>query len=229
MLRPHYKYKSSIIPNSRPFPFLVIRSDWDSLKHHMADIHQQITKKTNSCSTDELWCIFRDGLQEGIRRFIPHKTAKSKDNFPWITADIRKMMRKRDKLYSRQKSSRTAENISQFKSLKHRVQREVRSAYWNYVESIIEPMDEEKPYEGMKRFWTLKKHARSDSGGITPLRDQGQLVSDARGKAEILNRQIRVGLHERPDSDTGRSIAFESIPDSSRHPYNIRGCLEAPE
>ena len=166
------------------------KADWDSLKHHMADIHQQITKKTNSCSTDELWCIFRDGLQEGIRRFIPHKTAKSKDNFPWITADIRKMMRKRDKLYSRQKSSRTAENISQFKSLKHRVQREVRSAYWNYVESIIEPMDEEKPYEGMKRFWTLMKHARSDSGGIAPLRDQGQLVSDARGKAEILNRQF---------------------------------------
>ena len=138
----------------------------------MADIHQKIKKNTNSCSTDELWCIFRDGLQEGIRKFIPHKTVKSKDNFPWITADIRKMMWKQDKLYSRQKSSRTAEKISQFKSLKHRVQREVRSAYWSYVESIIEPMDEEKPYEGMKCFWTLMKHAPSDSGGIAPLRDQ---------------------------------------------------------
>ena len=51
-------------------------------------------------------------------------------------------------------------------------------------------MDEEKPYEGMKRFWTLMKHARSNSGGIAPLCDQGQLVSDARGKAEILNRQF---------------------------------------
>ena len=42
-----------------------------------------------------------------------------------------------------------------------------------------------------KIFWRFIKALKRDSGGIATLRDQGQLISDSRGKAEILNHYFK--------------------------------------
>ena len=75
--------------------------------------------------------MFRDGVQEGIRKFIPHKLAKTRDNLPWLTQEIKKLMRKRDKCYTKLKKARhdKAKLKTTLKSLKQQIQREVHSAY----------------------------------------------------------------------------------------------------
>ena len=40
-----------------------------------------------------------------------------------------------------------------------------------------------------KRFWTYVKSKKKDTSNIAPLRENGTLISDAKGKANILNRQ----------------------------------------
>jgi hypothetical protein len=54
-------------------------------------------------STQELWDYFKKELEDSIDENIPQKTAKIKDGNPWITRDIKRLIRKRDRLYKKQK------------------------------------------------------------------------------------------------------------------------------
>ena len=212
----------------RPIP-LYKRADWESLRNHMAGVHAEVTSNQASADTERLWCIFKDGLRDGIKTFIPHKLCRNKDSFPWITADIRKLMRKRDKLYAKQKKSKSPSQTTKYKNLKHQIQKETRRAYWEYVENIIRPLDEEKPYEGMKRFWTMIKHARSDSCGVAPLRDHGLLISDAQGKAEILNKQFQSAFTREnpvPPDVKDRPSPYPTAPDISISTEGVQKMLQ---
>ncbi|CAG2191392.1 PROSC [Mytilus edulis] len=64
------------------------------------------------------------------------------------------------------KKSGNGGDKNKFKELKRRTQREIRKAYWNYIDSIVSPPDLNKPQEKpncMKRFWTFIKHKRMAS------------------------------------------------------------------
>ena len=38
-------------------------------------------------------------IKEGVEKYIPHKTAGTKNSLPWITPEIRKLLRKDEKIY----------------------------------------------------------------------------------------------------------------------------------
>jgi hypothetical protein len=52
-------------------------------------------------STQELWDYFKKELEDSIDENIPQKTARIKDGNPWITRDIKRLIRKRDRLYKK--------------------------------------------------------------------------------------------------------------------------------
>ena len=173
----------------RPVP-LYKKADWQGLAETILQSAKEMETKKDTVSTDTLWESFKEAMTQGIMKFIPHKSIKPLNGFPWITQDIKRLMSKRDRLYSKKKNTGCAKLDKQFRALKHQIQREVRKAYWSYVEDIITPLDDEKPYQGMKRFWSMMKHLRSDNSGIAPLRDNGQLFTAPKEKANILNRQF---------------------------------------
>ena len=65
-----------------------------------------------------------------------------------------------------------------------------------------------------KRFWTYIKSKKKDSCSVAPLRSEGVLISDAKGKANILNEQYS-SVFTKDENDNmpakGRSTA-PSIP-----------------
>lgn len=86
--------------------------------------------------------------------------AKRRDSSPWITPEIKKLIRKRDRLYKRKKKSGDKKSTEKFKIIKRKVQRELRRAYWKYVEEIVTPQEDDNQYSGMKRFWTSNINAQ---------------------------------------------------------------------
>ena len=82
-------------------------------------------------------------------------------------------MRKRDKLH--------AQKDPPYKTIKHTVQKKLRSAYWQYVEDIITPTSDDDSLGANKRFWGLFKHLKTDCNGVPPLKHQGNLISNAAG------------------------------------------------
>ena len=116
-----------------------------------------------------------------------------------MTSELRLLIRRRDRLYDRMKKARR--NISthmkssrletRYKKLKHEVQRKIRSAYFDYISSVITPQDGSGT--PTKTFWSMVKRLRTDNVGISAIKnsDTGQLMTDAVGKANTLNKQFQ--------------------------------------
>ncbi|CAC5393185.1 unnamed protein product [Mytilus coruscus] len=95
--------------------------------------------------------IFPPNYNTNVTNHIPHKTARQKDSLPWLTP----------------------KTTSKVKNTKQKVQRE----YWNYIENIVTPKEENNQYSNMKQFWTYTNHKRTESSGMAPLRSEGLLHS----------------------------------------------------
>ncbi|CAC5406510.1 unnamed protein product [Mytilus coruscus] len=146
------------------------KANWENMKLDMNNLHHDITlMNEQKAGVNTLWTHFQTKLEESIGKNVPKKTARKKDGSPWITSDIKRLIRKRDKWFKRMKKSGHGGDRDKFKELKRRTQREIRKAYWNYIDSIVSPPDLIKPQERpncMKRFWTFIKHERSDGSKI---------------------------------------------------------------
>jgi len=137
------------------------KADWEGLRQHMANFTESFLATDGSDLTaDDLWQCFRVELNTASGKFIPHKLAKSRNGLPYLTKDIKRLMRKRDKLHARKDP--------RYKVLKRVVQKKLRCAYYQYVGDIINPSNNDNPLETNKRFWGLLKHAKSDNTGVHP-------------------------------------------------------------
>jgi len=85
-----------------------------------------------------------------------------------------------------------------FKSLKREVQRDLRTAYWEYVTDIVTLQDSDSNgFTNIKRFWKFIKHQTTDFHEVSPLKVDERLVTDPQFKAEALNLQFQsVFTHE---------------------------------
>ena len=45
------------------------------------------------------WCTIKGILNNLLNDYVPYRTAKSRHNLPWITNEIKRSMRKRDRLF----------------------------------------------------------------------------------------------------------------------------------
>ena len=167
------------------------KAEWNKFEEHVSKCWEDLGETKANMNVNTLWINFKRIIETGVSKFIPHKNAKKKDSLPWLTKQIKRLMKKRDKLYSRFKQTKLEKDRKAFRRLKHEAQKQQRQAYWAYVQDLISPEQNNDEDRGNKKFWTYIKHCKQDSSGVAPLLDKdGKLVDDAKGKAEILNGQF---------------------------------------
>ena len=83
------------------------------------------------------------------------------------------------------KSIGTKARLDLNKTLKKKIKKTSKKAYWEYVENTI---TEENSHN--KKLWTFIKHRKTDSIDIAPLKENGILKDTPKEKAEILNNQF---------------------------------------
>ena len=147
-----------------------------------------ISTSNNENDPNILWNAFKSDLRMNIEKSVPSKLTNPKQTLPYMTTEIKRLIRKRDKLYKKMKRKPATSANKHYKNIKHLVQRKIRQAYWSYVEDIISPTEIDK---SPKRFWSYIKSKKQDSMGVAPLRHENQLVSSSKGKADILNNQFK--------------------------------------
>ena len=197
------------------------KANWDTMRLELGETYNKIKDlAVLGRDAEELWTVFKTDLNKSIDTHIPHKLARVKNSLPWISPEIRRLIHRRDRLYKRKKKSADPHIAGKFKDVKRQVQRELRRAYWKYVEGIVTPTEEDKPTSSMKKFWTYIKHCRTDKSGVAPLRENGILHSNPMDQATILNRQFQSAFSEscqyseeefRERCDMGQS--FPTAPD----------------
>ena len=124
-----------------------------------------------------------------MREFIHQKMTKYKHCLPWVTLNIRKLLRSKRRLHIKLKKA-MPEGLDKYKEMRHNTQREIRKSYWPYIEDIIDYTADTNNDRQKKQFWSYIKHLRKYSTGVSPLRSQGETFSDAPRKEKILNDQF---------------------------------------
>ena len=120
------------------------------------------------------WNMFKIELNRLSSLHIPTKMCKSRRDLPWITPQIIRLIRKRDKMYTKLKHPNTSVTTKQFKDLKYNIQNQIRNAYWLYsstchgrpplVQRIsgpswqVAPRDRERTY--MRHYVKSNTHIR---------------------------------------------------------------------
>ena len=142
----------------------------------------------HKCSMEHLQSKFANIY----RKNVPTKMITYKHRLPWVTNSLRKLINRKNKAYSNRKN-----NPTKYKDLKRAVQKELRSAYWNYIEKIITdiPIDEPDQHKTSKakhkNLFSYIKSIRTENSGVAPLKSDGILVTDTQEKANILNNQFQ--------------------------------------
>ena len=176
----------------------------------------------HSKTTNELWLMFKDAITKAAQKYIPSKICKKRDRLPYITPELVKLIKRRDRVYKKRQRAKRNFNHSatgyqnadkKLKQLKKEIQTKLRQAYWSYIESIITPVENDSgTASGMKRFWQFVKSKRKERVGVATLKVDGKSVSNPRDKANELNKQFEsVFTREGP-------LSNDLLPDQSPHP-----------
>ena len=214
--------------------YLYKRADMVGLKDHMAQFKNAYLSEDHShMSVNDMWVKFKTGFVEAVERFIPSKMTKTKYSVPWIDATIKRLVKKRHKLYLRARKSKDPDVKIHYKRFRAHVQKVLSDAYWKHVSNIFtyendsSDPDTPKP-EKIKKFWSFIKSLKKDAYGITSLRENGILTTDSKEKANICNRQFQSAFTRDDDSDPPSKGAspFSSMGDITVDPKGVTKLLD---
>ncbi|MES9951110.1 MAG: hypothetical protein ABW118_19300, partial [Candidatus Thiodiazotropha sp.] len=190
-----YDIKAKRIQQAPRKIYLYKRADMDGLKDHLACFRDSFLSSDHSnMSVNDMWVSFKSEVLEAIERFIPIKMTKTKYSVPWINSSIKRLIRKRDKLYFRARKSSSPDIKNHYKRFRAHVQKAIRDAYWIHITNIFSfeaenpDPDSPKKTEKVKKLWSFVKSLKKDAFGITSLRENGILKTDTLDKANICNR-----------------------------------------
>ena len=128
------------------------------------------------------------------KKHIPTKQIKSKKSKPWITSAVKKSLRRRNRAFRNWRNTSDNKRWNRYVELRKSAQKTLRQAYWDYTEEVLnlnqDPDSIEAPSGKSKKLWSFIKSKRKDPCSVAPLKSRdGVQVSDAKGKAQILNEQ----------------------------------------
>ena len=229
-----YDIKAKRIKQASRKIYLYKRADMVGLKDHMAQFKDAYLSEDHShISVNDMWVKFKTGFVEAVERFIPSKMTKTKYSVPWIDATIKRLVKKRHKLYLRARKSKDPDVKIHYKRFRAHVQKVLRDAYWKYVSNIFtfenDSSDPNTSKPGkIKKFWSFVKSLKKDAYGITSLRENGILKTDSKEKANICNRQFQSAFTREDDSDPPSKGAspFSSMGDITVDPKGVTKLLD---
>ena len=191
-MKPKLQFK----PPRKIFTFQ--RADVEDLKRKVEAFSQEFLSSNPSANTvDTNWATIKNNLHEIMLNNVPWKLSRGKRHLPWITRDIKRQMRKRDKLHSKARRNPSSNSWSVYRQYRNRVTSVVRKAHQDYVNNIIGTSLTEKP----KCFWSYVKLMRTENLGIPTLRTATKLCTTDLDKAEALNAHFKSVFTQEQDSD----------------------------
>ena len=157
--------------------FIYSKANWEGLRKELENYILP------DGSVQQRWDHLENAIITAMTKYIPYKPRKTNNQKPWVTRELITLFRKRDRLHKRWKQRQTLSAQQNFKAARANCQRLLRKSHDEYMETIF------SADASSNKLWSFVKHKRKDACTVSPLRENGVLISDAVGKANILNRQ----------------------------------------
>ena len=169
--------------------FIFSKADWPTLKAKMKLYQQSFLSNHHGQTVEQLWTDFATTLDKLVQECIPAKLIRGKSSLPWITQEIKRLIRKRDSLYRKFKRSGDSDIKTKFQTLRQQIKKKIKDSYQAYLENLLGLNDEDSKCDSKKLFSFLK-NSRCDQQGIPPLKHDNILYSDTKTKANLFNQQF---------------------------------------
>ena len=217
---------------SRSVP-LYTKANCDSFREYISVFASDLIRNCPTKTVEEKWNSFKSVIDQGISKFVPIKRFGTKKSLPWITQEIKRLARKRDKLFQLQRKTGKSKDRHHFKQVKYLVQSKIRSAYDNYLQDLLglaAQSAEENPSGFIpKKLYSFVKNTRQDSQGISSPFDKKEntLVTENKAKATLLNLQFRSVFSQLSPLRLGQLCIdkiqelFENIPQNLKCKYPL--------
>ena len=165
--------------------YLFSKANWEEIKKACVQLSDNIIIMVqNKENIEELWNTFKTGIQEAMDNFIPSKIFKKKNTVPWFNRNLKRITRRKARLYRHAKKSK---QWSEFKQYQKLCKREFKKAEVDFVNNTIQ---EGFDNNNSKPFWRYVKAKRQDNVDVAPLKVKGVLHSESKNKAQILVEQF---------------------------------------
>ena len=162
--------------------------DSEGLHADLPNLQAQFFQSNTNRTVEINWTFFKSNLLASVEARIPSKMTKSKFQLPWISALLKRQMRKRDKLLSKAKKTKSYIAWNDYKQQRNKVVKLLKSAHNEYLNRSIGDNLELNP----NKFWQYVKHSRSDSQTIPTLRSVDSLRISDKNKANALNNYFQL-------------------------------------
>ena len=168
--------------------YMFDKADQQALKSDVENfVRNFLASNPENQTVDTNWDKVRDTLSEIVDTRVPSKLSKGKRSLPWISADLKRKMRKRDKLFSKAHASRNSTDWKAFRAYRNYVTKTVRNAHHDYVNGVVGKNLTSNP----KSFWSYVKLKRTENLGVPTLKTASKMCSTDLEKAEALNSQFQ--------------------------------------
>lgn len=134
---------------------------------------------------EELWQWLKNSLLKIISKHIPIKIIGRRHNLPYITREIKSLIRRRNRAFKRAKASKNEQDWTAYRILRKTIHQELRKAHIEHLNGLFSN-DVNK-----KSFWSFIKSRKQDSFGVGILKADGKLATTSSQKAEMLNNQFK--------------------------------------
>jgi len=163
------------------------KADWKQIKSETVAFTTGYLASCKSRSVDTNWEEIKGHLHKMMSKYIPSRMKSTRQNLPWLTVELKRMCRRKQRLYNKARESKDKSQWKAYQKLKKKLKQEIRSAHRNYINGILTEALEEKNH---KPFWSYIKAKKKDVSGIAPLRAKGTLHCTSAEKSEILSEQF---------------------------------------
>ena len=117
---------------------------------------------------------------------IPHGKTKANTHLPWISCELIRMQRRRNKSHKKAKQTGLNKYLEQFRELRRQATKTLATSYKSYVNNQIGDSLKTNP----KRFWSFIKANKRGKIDIPTLRVNDKQITNDRDKANTLNNQF---------------------------------------
>ena len=82
------------------------KANWGQIKEDMKSLNETLYS-SDTTDVNTMWEHFKDTLHSSLKSHIPHRRAKTRDGYPWIGPELKKLLRKQHRLYKLKKKQVT--------------------------------------------------------------------------------------------------------------------------
>ena len=135
---------------------------------------------------DENWNSLKKAIFKTMDKNIPKKQLSSWQDVPWIGNPIKRLIRKKKRLWKKARRTKAEKDWEEFRSLRKQVKAKMKKLHDDYVDGILQNSLQERP----KKFWSFINSMKKDSNGIPTLKtDTGPPATNSKAKANVLGKQ----------------------------------------